>query len=285
MLTLLLSYTGAANDPARMDIQNKVVIITGASQGIGAACAKVFRGRGARLSLTARSAGKLAAVGADGDVITSGDITVPETRRRVVDATLDRFGRVDILVNNAGAGLYSRAWCANEKETRALFELNLFAPLALTQLVVPHMRRQRSGTIVNVGSIAGRITLPWFTLYSVSKYAIGSLTEGLRMELKRDGIHAITVCPGYVDTRFQANILGGVVPDTLARYRRFTITAEQCAEAIARGVERNARTVVTPRVGWLLIALTRLFPRLVDAQLEKIYVRQHGLDEAGAEAP
>jgi short-subunit dehydrogenase len=267
-----------------MDIQNKVVLITGASQGIGAACAEVFHERGALLSLTARSADRLRGVGGAGAVITSGDITLAETRQRAVDATLERFGRVDILINNAGAGLYSPAWCADETAARALFELNVFAPLALTQLVVPHMRRQHSGMLVNVGSIAGRITLPWFTLYSVSKYAIGSLTEGLRMELKRDGIHALTVCPGYVDTRFQSNILGGVVPSALARYRRFTITAEQCAEAIARGVERNARTVMTPRIGWLMIGLVRLFPRLVEAQLEKIYARQHGVDRSGAEA-
>ena len=218
-------------------------------------------------------------------LVTAGDITTAGTRRRVVEATLERFGRIDILINNAGVGLYSPAWCAGEAQTRALFELNLFAPLALVQLVAPHMRRQRSGMIVNVGSIASRITLPWFTLYSVSKYAIGSLTEGLRMELKRDGIHAMIVCPGYVDTHFQSHILGGQVPPGVARYRRFRITAGQCAEAIARGVERNARTVVTPRAGWLLIAFARLFPGLVEAQLEKIYASQPAFDAAGVEAP
>ena len=140
----------------------------------------------------------------------------------------------------------------------------------MIQLVVPHMRAARSGMIVNVGSIAGKMTLPWFTLYSVSKYAIGSLTEGLRMELKRDGIHAMLVCPGYVDTRFQSNILGGTVPPTIARSRRLAITADQCAEAIARGIERNARTVVAPRLGWLIIAMTRLFPSLVESRLERI---------------
>ncbi len=258
-----------------MQIQNKVVLITGASEGIGAACVSEFRERGANVSITARSEDKLRAVAGADALVTPGDITIPETRRRVVDATLERFGRIDILVNNAGAGLYSPAWSAPEEQVRALFELNLFAPLALVQLVAPHMREQRSGVIVNIGSIAGRITLPWFTLYSVSKYAIGSLTDGLRMELKRDGIHAMTVCPGYVDTRFQSNILGGRVPPAIAKSRRFTITAGQCAKAIADGVARDARTVVTPRSGWLLIALARLFPRIVDAQLERIQARLH----------
>lgn len=253
-----------------MQIEDKVVIITGASEGIGAACANAFRHRGARLSLTARNEANLKRIGGTDALITPGDITHDETRRRVVDATLERFGRIDILVNNAGAGLYLPAWSAPEDKARALFELNLFAPLAMVQRVVPHMRQQRSGTIVNVGSIAGRITLPWFTLYSVSKYAIGSLTEGLRMELKRDGIHAITVCPGYVNTGFQDNLLGGSIPSTVVKTKRFTISAEQCAAAIVRGVERDARTVLTPRVGWLLVAAARMFPRIVDSVLEKI---------------
>ncbi len=256
-----------------MKIQDKVVLITGASEGIGAACARAFHERGARLSLNARTESKLIEAGPSGSLTTAGDITSAAVRRRIVDATLDRFGRIDILVNNAGAGLYSPAWSAPEQEARALFELNLFAPLAMVQLAAPHMRRNCSGMIVNVGSIAGRMTLPWFTLYSVSKYALGSLTEGLRMELKRDGIHAMMVCPGYVDTRFQSHILGGNVPRTIAKSRRFTITSEQCAEAIVRGVERNARTVVAPRSGWLLIAAARMFPAFVEARLEAIYAR------------
>jgi short-subunit dehydrogenase len=256
-----------------MKIQNKVVLITGASEGIGAACARAFRERGAQLCLTARSEAKLSRVAAGGELVVSGDVTVPADRQRIVDAALDRFGRVDVLVNNAGAGLYVPSWSASEEQARALFELNFFAPLAMTRLLVPQMRARRSGLIVNVGSIAGKMTLPWFTLYSASKYAVGSFTDGLRMELKRDGIHAMTVCPGYVDTRFQANIIAGSVPEQIARSKRFAITVDECACDIVRGVERDARTVVTPRTGWLLIAAARLLPSLVDTQLEKIYAR------------
>lgn len=256
-----------------MDLKNKVVLITGASEGIGAACANAFRNAGAKLSLAARSEAKLNSAARGDDLVAAADVTVEAARQRVVDATLERFGHIDVLVNNAGAGLYVPSWIATEQQARALFDLNLFAPLAMTRLVVPHMRARRSGMVVNVGSIAGKMTLPWFTLYSASKYAIGSWTDGLRMELKRDGIHAMTVCPGYVDTRFQQNILGGRVPEQIARSKRFAITAEQCARDIVRGVQREARTVVTPRTGWLLIAAARLLPSLVDAQLEKIYAR------------
>lgn len=122
--------------------------------------------------------------------------------------------------------------------------------------------------IVNMGSIAGKVTLPWFTLYSATKYALGSLTEGLRMELAGDGIRTMIVCPGYVKTDFQSHALVGRPPD---RLWRIAITPEQCAHAVARGVVRNARTVVTPAIAWLFIALQRLFPALVETQMRRIY--------------
>ncbi|MGA2742328.1 MAG: SDR family NAD(P)-dependent oxidoreductase [Bryobacteraceae bacterium] len=253
-----------------MRIDGKVVLITGASEGIGAACAAAFRKRGARLSLIARTAENLWAADWPDAAITSGDVTVPEIRQAAVAATLDRFGAIDILVNNAGMGLYDPAWSAPLADAHSLFDLNFFAPLALTQLVVPHMRGRSSGVIVNVSSIAGKVTLPWLTLYSASKYALCSLTDGLRMELRRDGIHTITVCPNYVKTRFQNHALGGPPPPGIARRKQFAISPEQCAEAIARGVERDARTVMAPKYGWLLVLAERLFPALVDAQLAAI---------------
>lgn len=256
-----------------MQLRHKVVLITGASEGIGAACARECRQHGAALSLTARSLDKLHGVAGDGDLVNAGDITSPDTRRHVIEATIERFGRIDILVNNAGAGLYRPAWLASDAEARALFELNFFAPLDMVRQAAPHMRRQQSGMVVNISSVAGKVTLPWFTLYSASKYAIGSLSDGLRMELQRDGIHVMTVCPGYVDTGFQSHIMGGSVPVEIARSRRFSITAPECARAIVRGIERDARTVVTPGSAWLLVAAARLLPSLVDAQLEKIYSR------------
>jgi short-subunit dehydrogenase len=267
-----------------MQLHGKVVLITGASEGIGAACAKALRERGARLSLNARSEDKLRSVAAPGDLAVPGDLTLPETPGRVVAATLERFGCIDVLINNAGVGLYTASWLAPEPQVRAMFDLNLFAPLAMIRTVAPHLRERRSGTIVNVGSIAGKMTLPWLTLYSASKYALGSLTDGLRMELKRDGVRTMTVCPGYVDTQFQAHILGGKVPAELRRSKRFAITAEECARAIVRGLERDARTVMAPRSGWLIVAAARLLPALVDWQLEKIYARNAVSAAPGTEA-
>lgn len=256
-----------------MQIAGKVVLITGASEGIGAACARVFRDRGAELALVARRKEKLDAIAPGHALVAPADVTDPEQRRRAVGATLDRYGRIDILINNAGAGLYQPAHRADLDAAHALFDLNFFAPLGMTQLVAPAMKRQKSGYIVNVSSIAGKVALPWLTLYSASKYALGAFTEGLGMELHRDGIQTMTVCPGYVSTRFQQNILAGDVPEPVRAGNWLRITAEECADAIARGVERDARTVVTPTTGWLFVLAARLLPGRLQSSLRQIYER------------
>jgi short-subunit dehydrogenase len=156
------------------------------------------------------------------------------------------------------------------EEARFLMELNFFAPLAMTQLVAPHMRARRSGMLVNVGSIGGKVVLPWLTLYSVTKSALGTLTEGQRVELMGDGVRTMLVCPGYVKTGFQKNVRAGQAPEKVQKARRFAITPEECAEAIRRGVERDARTVVTPRSGWLLVFAMRLFPSIVESRMASI---------------
>lgn len=253
-----------------MRIDGKVVLITGASEGIGAACAAEFARSGAKLSLTARSEAGLKRVAGPDGLVTAGDITSDETRRRVVDRTIERYGAIDILVNNAGVGTYVPSWSVPMEQARSLMELNFFALLGMTQLVVPHMRSKRSGMVVNVGSIGGKLTLPWMTLYSASKYAMGSLTEGLRMELRRDNVKAMLVCPGYVKTGFQQHVMAGQAPDGMIRARRMAITPQECALAIRRGVERDARTVVTPKSGWILVALSRLFPSIVEARMAAI---------------
>ena len=251
-----------------MKIDGKVVLITGASQGIGAACAAEFARAGARLSLAARSEeGLQSAAGRTDALITAADLTTEVGRHRVVNRTVERYGAIDILINNAGIGLYRPSWDSPMDEVRRMMELNFFAALGMTQLVVPHMRGRRSGMVVNVGSIGGKMTLPWLTIYCASKYALGSLTDGLRMELRRDGVHAMLVCPGYVLTGFQENVIAGQAPEAMKRSRRFAITAAAVARDLRRGVERDARTVVTPKAGWLLVAAMRLFPSFVEARM------------------
>jgi short-subunit dehydrogenase len=251
-----------------MDVRDKVVLITGASEGIGAACVSVFRAHGARLILTSRSRHKLERLAGPGELTVAADLRSPSDRVALIESAIGQFGRIDVLLNNAGVGLYTPAWLSGDPELRALFEVNFFAPLHLAQLAALHMRERRSGCIVNVSSIAGKVTLPWLTLYSASKYAICSLTDGLRMELAPFGIRLMTVCPTYVRTDFHEHALGsGRPPARIARWRGFGISPEQCAKAILRGIERESRTVVTPLGGWLFVAAARLFPGAVDLAL------------------
>lgn len=253
-----------------LNFKDKVVMITGASEGIGAACVEALRARGARLSLNSRSVGKLAAIATPADLATPGDITLSSTRESFVTGTLERFGRIDVLINNAGHGIYGPVSASPEAATRALFELNLFAPLFLTQLVVPHLRAHRSGMVVNIGSIAGKVTLPWMPVYSASKFALGSLTDGLRAELALEGIHAMLVCPGYVKTDFQAHAPSQPPPGSVASAKRFAITPAQCAADILHGMERRANVVMTPRWGSVLVGLSNHFPNFIASRMNRI---------------
>ena len=250
-----------------MRIDGKVVLITGASEGVGSACAAEFAASGAKLALNSRNREKLAAAAPQDALLVPGDVTVDADRRDMIQRTVSHYGAIDVLINNAGAGFYQPSWEMPMDEVRQLMDLNFFAPLALTQLAVPHMRERRSGMIVNVGSIAGKVPLPWLSIYSVSKYALGALTDCQRMELKRDGIHTMIVCPGYVQTNFQKNARYGETPGRVREAKRWAITAATCARAIRHGVEREARTVVTPRAGWLFVIAMRLLPSLVESKM------------------
>ena len=242
--------------------------------GIGAACARAFGRRGARLILTARSAAALEvvsqAVAPAETRVLQADLGRPEEVAALPRRALDCWGRVDVLVNNAGGGVYLPCWELPPAQARALMEVNFFAPLELMRQTIPAMRRQGGGAIVNVSSIAGQVALPWLTLYSASKAALNFLSEGVRMELAGSGVRIVSVCPGYVKTGFSQHVLAGQMPGAVARRRRFTITPEECAEAIVRGVERGTRTVVTPRVGWALVWFARLFPKTVDGILARM---------------
>jgi short-subunit dehydrogenase len=257
-----------------MRIDGAVAVITGASEGIGAACAREFARRGALLALVARNAERLDAVGSPGSLLLAGDLCDEGFRANIVTRVLDRYGRVDILINNAGVGLYGSSAEAPLTEVRRIFELNFFAPFDLSQRAIPHMARRRSGMIVNVSSTAGRLTLPWMTVYSATKFALFSLTEGQRMELASQGIHAMAVLPGYVLTKFQQSVISGTAPPAVLRARRGGTTPERCARAIASGVERNARTVFTPRIGRLLIAAARAVPALTERRLARMLARE-----------
>lgn len=255
-----------------MQFHEKVVLITGASSGIGRACARAFAREGAHLILTARSTDGLQAVakeaGAAQCTLIQADLTDSSSLLTLVNRVMDQVSKIDIIVNNAGVGLYAPLLAAKHETVRTMITLNFLAPVELTRRLLPLI--PRGGAVVNISSIAGKVPLPWLTLYSASKFAINAFSDGLRMELNPFGIHVLCVCPGYVNTAFRKNALGSEIPDQVATRRHFVVTSEQCAEATIEGLRLGKRTIVVPRIGWILTALTRILPGVVFWYMTKI---------------
>jgi short-subunit dehydrogenase len=247
-------------------LEGKVIILTGASDGIGARLASILQKRGAHLTLAARNESKLLSVAAPASLVVPGDLTQDSVRNAVISRTVERWGRIDVLINNAGMGSFYTATTTPLADARAVFELNFFTPFSLVELAAPYLRRSR-GTIVNVSSIAGIIALPWLPVYSASKFALAAITSAQRAELRRDGVHVMGVFPGYVDTDFHAHAAGPQPPERVRRARRFAVSPEQCAHAVVEGIARRRRMVVTPRAGWLLLWAYRFFPGFIETRL------------------
>jgi short-subunit dehydrogenase len=185
-----------------------VIIVTGASAGIGEATARRLARGGATIVISARRQDRLEALARELDpegqrvLAVAGDITLDADRRRLVDATIARFGRIDGLVNNAGYGTRGPVEIVPVELIRKNFETNVFSLIALTQLVVPAMRERGSGCIVNIGSVAGRIARPLSSVYDSTKHALEALTDGLRGELRPFGVRVTLIRPGFILTEF-----------------------------------------------------------------------------------
>ncbi len=250
-------------------LHGRVFIVTGASDGIGAELARGLRGRGALVVLSGRDAARLQSHAGPADLVVAGDLTLDSTRVSLIEKTIERYGKIDGLINNAGRGSYFPASSQPMDDARSLFELNFFAPLHLAQLVTPWLTRSR-GSLVNIGSIASQVSLPWLPVYSASKFALAGLTIAQRAELRRHGIHAMSVFPGYVKTGFHAHAAGSEPPSLIVKGKQFAISAEECARAVLDGIERRSNVVVTPRIGWILIWLNRLFPGAIESRMDRV---------------
>ena len=189
-------------------LAGQIVIITGASSGIGAATARRLVRGGARVVIAARRAERLDTLARDLDptgsrvLVVAGDVTSDADRRKLVEAALKKFGRIDALVNNAGYGTRGPVEIVPIEAIRENFETNVFSLLALTQLVLPAMRERGSGCIVNIGSVAGRIARPLSSIYDATKHALEALTDGLRGEMKPFGVRVTLIRPGFILTEF-----------------------------------------------------------------------------------
>jgi short-subunit dehydrogenase len=242
---------------------SRVVLVTGASGGIGSACVRQFLNQGWRVSATALPGPDLERHSGPDVLVIPGDLTSAPTRQRIIDETLARYGRVDALINNAGIGLYETPVETQLDLMERLFDLNVTAALAMAQAVVPVMRRQKSGSIVNLGSVAAFSALPWAAAYCASKAALHSFNDALRREVSRDGIHVMKVCPGIVDTNFRANVLAGAAPVKVSGIQR-VVTPDAVAAGIVRGINSRRHTVYVPQIGRLFRLVEYLTPGIMD---------------------
>lgn len=180
-----------------------VVLITGASSGIGKAAANLFAKRGWGVAATMRNPSDGTALAQHQQVkVLPLDVTNIVLVEAAVSETLDHFGRIDVLINNAGYGLFGPFETATDELIRRQFATNVDGIFSVTRAVLPTMRKQRSGTIINVASLGGLITLPLFSLYNATKYAVVGFTESLSFELAPLGIRAKFIAPGGVATDF-----------------------------------------------------------------------------------
>ena len=213
-----------------------VALVTGASSGIGRATAKALQSAGFRVFGTSRRA---AAESSDGVTMLACDVTDDESVAKLVDEVLAKAGRIDLLVNNAGIGLLGGAEESSTAQAQALFDVNVFGVLRVTSAVLPAMRRQGKGRIVNLSSVLGLIPAPYSALYASTKHAIEGYSESLDHELRTFGIRVVLVEPAYTRTSFEENL---VRPDRL-------LDIYDSARAGMNGVLRKAiETGDTPEV-------------------------------------
>jgi len=256
-----------------MHLRDKVVVITGASMGIGEAIAKLFVDHGAAIVLSSRDRARVEAARErighlDRTRAVACDVRDPVQIAGLLRASLEAFGRVDVWVNNAGFGLVDSVEHMNREAYRRMFETNLFAAIEAMQQVIPVMKRQRSGAIINISSVAGYIAVPYMGAYGATKRALNAISRAARLELAGTGVSVINICPGYVKTAFADNAVRGEDRMRVSERVRRGCSAEQVARAVLRAYDCNATETVVPWGYRILIGLAVLAPFIIDFGLK-----------------
>jgi short-subunit dehydrogenase len=262
--------------------------VTGASSGIGAASAAAFAAAGYDVIGTSRTASRVAP--ADGVTFLDLDVGSDESVSALVDEVIGRFGRIDVLVNNAGLGSAGAAEESSIEQARRVFDVNLFGLIRMTKAVLPHMRTQGAGRIINISSVLGFVPVPFGALYSASKHAVEGYSESVDHEVRQHGVRVLLVEPGFTKTAFE----GSIVPPatTIPAYADDRRSAESVlAESMVSGDDPSvvaaaivrAATDTKPKLRYpagkqakQLTILRRLVPsRTFDKQIHK-FNRQPG---------
>lgn len=215
--------------------EDQIVIVTGGGRGIGRAIALEFAAEGATLLLGGRrmdalrmAAGECRDAGGRAEAVKC-DVAIDEDLQGIIQTALDHYGRIDVLVNNAGVVAGGRLDEIGADDVARMVGVNVWAPVRLAQLAVPHMRAARRGTVINISSVAGRMGIPYYATYCATKYALRGFSEALRRELAPDGVHVMAVFPGGTATDMMENV-------DFDGFGAGIATAEQVARAVVRGV-------------------------------------------------
>jgi short-subunit dehydrogenase len=254
-----------------MTPHNRVVILTGATRGIGRAAAYSLAQAGCRLTLAARNADALHALveelrqtGCEA-IACPADLGDTAQAASLAPKTATAFGKIDIVINNAAVGLRDRLLDLREAEARRVMDVNYFGPVALIQAAVPYLKANpEGGLIINVSSIVGRRAMPGIAGYCASKAALEKMTESLRLEMLADNIRVSTVYPGVTVTRFNDNSLGS---SQQGRGRVQGLPPERVAQAILNTIRHEQRDVFITLFDRAFVAASALWPWLMDRLL------------------
>lgn len=243
--------------------------------GIGEAIARSFTQHGARVVLLSRDAGRAEAartrIGrSERTAAFSCDIRHSEEIDRVIGLTLHHFQRIDVWINNAGHGLLDSVAEMDMAACQEMFETNFFGAVSAMQKVIPIMRQQEGGVIINVSSVAGHIPLPFHAAYSATKFALNAIGKAASVELKKDNIHVMTVCPGYVASAFGDNAVRGATTKKVRPNSVRGISPERVAQAILEGYVKRKREVIVLWTMHVPVKLYQLFPGLVEWAMSRM---------------
>jgi short-subunit dehydrogenase len=257
---------------------NKVVVITGGSDGIGKALIEILIPLGAKVATCGRNHDKLYNLQMRYSNVLlhtmAVDVSNEQECRRFIESTIETFGGIDILINNAGISMRSLFNDAETGVVRKLMEVNFFGAMYCTKFALPSIL-ERKGTVVGVSSIAGYRGLPGRSGYSASKFALQGWLEALRTELLESGVHIMWVCPGFTASNIRnaaLNSVGQAQGESPLEEGKL-MSSQECARHILRAIEKRKRTLVLTFTGKTTVFINRFFPSLADKLTHRFFFK------------
>ncbi|SEA58634.1 SDR family oxidoreductase [Pedobacter hartonius] len=270
-----------------MDFKDKVVIVTGASSGIGKSCAEEFAKRGAKVVLAARQFVTLCEIAAGLEqkygvkaLAVQADVTKEEECEQLIKQAVSTFGKVDILLNSAGISMRALFIEMDLSVIRTVMEVNFYGAVYCTKFALPEILKTK-GAIVGVSSSAGYRGLPGRTAYTASKFALNGFMEALRTELLRKGVLVMVASPGFTTSNIRVTALdkNGEMHGATNMDEGKMMSPEEVAERIANGIAGRKRDLIMTVQGKLAIWMNKLFPALTDKLVYKHYQKEGTLKE------